>query len=81
MLLKIEVEEFNLDYASRKWIVRMNYRAGLLRNGSLLSREAVSGEAERLKVVGKNDAEKVLSELISDTANKLNLVGLFEQAR
>ena len=79
--LKIDIEEFNLDFANRKWIVRMNYRASLLKNGRLLSREAVSGEAERLKVMGKNDAEKVLGDLLSDTANRLNLAGLFEQAR
>lgn len=79
--LKIEVKEFNLDFANRKWIARMNYRAGLIKNGSLLSKETVSGEAERLKVIGKNDAEKILSELLSDTANRLNLAGLFEQAR
>jgi len=79
--LKIEVEQFKLDFASRKWIVSMNYRASLFKNGKLLSREAVGGEAERLKVMGKNDAEKALGELISDTANKLNLAGLFQQAR
>jgi hypothetical protein len=79
--LKIEIEEFKLDFADRKWIVRMNYRASLIKNGSLLSREAVSGEAERLKVIGKNDAEKILGELLSDTVNKLNLESLFQQAR
>ena len=79
--LKIEIEEFKLDLADRKWIVSMNYRASLITNGNLLSREAVSGEAERLRVMGKNDAEKVLGELLSDMVNKLNLVSLFQQAR
>lgn len=79
--LKIEVEQFKLDFASRKWIVSMNYRASLLKNGRLLSKESVGGEAERLKVMGKSDAEKVLGELLSDTVNKLNLAGLFQQAR
>lgn len=79
--LKIEVEQFKLDFADRKWIVSMKYRASLLRSGRLLSRESVGGEAERLKVMGKNDAEQVLSELLSDTVNKLNLVGLFQKAR
>jgi uncharacterized lipoprotein YajG len=79
--LKIEIEEFKLDFAARKWIVSMNYRASLIRNGNLLSRETVSGEAERLKVMGKSDAEKILGELLSDTVNKLNLVGLFQQVR
>ncbi len=79
--LKIEITEFQLDYAHRKWITRMNYQASLLDNGRLLSKESVSGEAERLKVLGKSDAEKLLSELLSDTVNKLNLARLLEQAR
>ena len=78
--LKIDITEFQLDYADRKWIVSMNYRANLLEKGILLSKESVSGEAERLKVVGKKGAEKLLSELITDAVNKLNLVGLFQQA-
>ena len=58
----------------------MKYRASLFENGNLLSKESVSGEAERLKVMGKKGAEKLLSELISDVVNKVNLVGLFQQA-
>jgi hypothetical protein len=79
--LKIEISNFQLDFAERKWIVRMNYRASLFDRGTLLSQESVSGEAERLKVMGKSDAEKILSELLSDIVNKLNLVSLFQEAR
>jgi uncharacterized lipoprotein YajG len=79
--LKIEITEFQIDYADRKWIVGMNYKASLLDNGILLSKESVSGQAERLKVMGKTGAEKILSELLTDVVNKLNLVGLFQQAR
>ena len=79
--LKIEITKFQLDFADRKWIVSMSYRASLLDNGSLLSKESVSGEAERLKVTGKSGAEKILSELLTDTVNKLNLAKLFQQAR
>ena len=79
--LKIEILEFQLDLVGSKWVVSMNYRASLLENGRLLSKESVSGEAERLKVRKKSDAEKVLSELLSDIVNKLNLVRLFQQAR
>ena len=79
--LKIEILEFQLDLAGRKWVVSMNYRADLLENGRLLSKESVSGEAERLKVRAKSDAEKILDELLTDIVNKLNLVRLFQQAQ
>ncbi len=79
--LKIEITEFQIDFVDRKWIVGMNYQASLIDNGIRLSKESVSGQAERLKVMGKKGAEKVLSELLTDVVNKLNLVGLFQQAR
>ena len=79
--LKIEISEFQLDLVGRKWVASMNYRAELLENGRPLSKESVSGEAERLKVRAKSDAEKILGELLSDIVNKLNLVRLFQQAR
>ena len=79
--LKIEITEFQLDLVGRKWVVSINYRASLLDSGDLLSMESVSGEAERLKVTGKSDAEKILAELLTDMVNKLNLVRLFQQAR
>jgi len=79
--LKIEIAEFQLDYANRKWITRMNFNASLLDSGRLLAKESVSGEAERLKVLGKSGAEKILGELLSDTVNKLDLARLLQQAR
>ena len=79
--LKIEITEFQLDLAGRKWIVKMNYKASLFNNGILLSNESVSGQAERLKVMGKKGAEKIIGELLTDVVNKLNLIGLFQKAR
>ena len=51
--LKIEITEFQIDFVNRKWIVAMNYRASLIDNGILLSKESVGGQAERLMVMGK----------------------------
>ena len=79
--LEIKLKEFKLDLAKRKWIVHMNYQASLLKNGSILALETVDGSAERLKVMGKSDAEKVLGELLSDMVNKLDLAKLFQQAQ
>ena len=43
----------------------MGFEALLMRDGSTLSRQTVSGSAERVKIVGKGEAEKLLSELIT----------------
>ena len=79
--LEIKLKEFKLDVANRKWVVSMNYQADLIKDGSIRATEAINGSAERLKVMKKNDAEKVLSELLTDMANKLDLTRLFQQAQ
>lgn len=77
--LEIKLKEFKLDLAGRKWLVNMAYQANLLKNSKLVAMESVNGSAERLKVMGKSDAEKLLGELLSDMVNKLDLVKLFQQ--
>jgi hypothetical protein len=47
----------------------------------LVAKESVNGSAERLKVMGKSDAEKILGELVSDMVNKLDVAKLLQQAR
>ena len=79
--LEIQVKEFKLDLAGSKWLLRMSYQAGLSRSSGMLAKESVNGSAERLKVMGKSDAEKILGELVTDMVNKLNVTGLFQQAR
>jgi hypothetical protein len=77
---KFELKEFKLDFGDRKWTTVVAYNALLLRDGSLLAKQAVNGSAERVKVIGKTDAEKVLGELLSDTINQMDLAALFKQA-
>jgi uncharacterized lipoprotein YajG len=79
--LQIKLKEFRLDLANRKWVASMNYQADLIKDGSVRAMETISGSAERLKLMAKNDAEKVLSELLTDMANKLDLTKLFQQAQ
>jgi hypothetical protein len=77
--LEIQLKEFKLDIAKRKWMLRMSYQAGLSKNSGLVAKESVNGSAERLKVMGKSDAEKILAELVSDMVNKLDAAKLFQQ--
>lgn len=79
--LEIQLKEFRLDNVDRKWVLRMSYRAELSKNGGLIAKESVNGSAERLKVMGKSDAEKILGELVSDMVNKLDVAKLLQQAR
>ena len=79
--LEIQLKAFKLDLAKRKWIVSMSYQANLMTNGNPVASESVEGSAERLKVMGKSEAEKILGELLTDMANKLDLVKMFQQAQ
>jgi hypothetical protein len=57
----------------------MSYQAGLSKNSGQVAKESVNGSAERLKVMGKSDAEKILGELVTDMVNKLDVANLFKQ--
>ena len=78
--IEIELKQLKLDLVKRKWIVKMNYQASLIKDGNPLAKESVEGTAERLKVMGKDDAEKILGELVSDMVNKLDLAKLLQNA-
>ena len=79
--LEVRIKTFKLDVADRKWILQMNYQAVLSINDKIGAQESVSGTAERLKVMGKSDAEKILGELVTDMVNKLDVEKLFQKAR
>ena len=75
--LSILLKSFFLDRAVRKWEVAISYEARLLREGQVLSSQFVSGEAERLDPMGAAQADVVLSELLTDVVNRLDLSKLF----
>jgi hypothetical protein len=78
--LQVMVQAFSLDRVDRNWVSTMSFEARLLERDRVLARQAVSGSAERAKILGKRDADKVMSEVFSDTVNRLDLDGLFSEA-
>ena len=78
--IEFVLNRFVLDLEARKWILTMSYQTILKADGDLVISESISGTAERVKVVGSRDAEKIISELISDTINKVDIAKLFQQA-
>jgi hypothetical protein len=74
------LNEFQLDFGDRKWSASVAYQARLLKNGSLLSMQEVTGSAERVMIMKRTDAEKVVGELVSDAINQMDLAGLFKRA-
>jgi len=78
--LQVIVQAFSLDRIDLNWVSTMSYEARLLMGDRVLAKQVVSGSAERAKILGKRDADKAVSEVFSDTVNRLDLEGLFGEA-
>jgi uncharacterized lipoprotein YajG len=79
--VEIILKEFKLDLVKRKWVVQITYLANLLEQNRFVGGQTITGNAERMRVVGSKDAEKVIGELITDAVNRLNLDELFQPTR
>ena len=77
-VVEIILQSFILDFVERRWVINMSYQANLLRQDRFIAGETITGSAERLRVVGSENAEKVVGELISDMVNRLNLSEFFK---
>ena len=78
--MMIVLKDLLLDLVDRDWIVTMDYEARLMKQGELLASRTISGQAERLKVLGRRDADKVMGEIFSDAVNRLDVPRLFQEA-
>ena len=76
----IVLKKLLLDLVERDWVVTMDYETKLLKDGEFLGSQTVSGQAQRLKLLGRRDADKVMGEIFTDAVNRLDVPRLFQQA-
>jgi hypothetical protein len=76
----IVLKEMVLDLFNRKWMVSIGYEAQLVKHGKAISKQMINGQAERLKVIGRKQADMVLTELFTDVVNRLDVPRLFQKA-
>ena len=74
------LQEFSLDLVDRNWKVRLAYEVRLVKDGAVLAKQFATGEAERLKILGTEQADTVVGDLFTDVMNRINLVNLFRDA-
>jgi hypothetical protein len=79
-VLTISLKKLTLDLREHKWKTDLNYDAVLSLPGHPTARENVHGSAERFRVIGRKGADTVLSEILTDVVNRLDLVKLFKNA-
>jgi hypothetical protein len=78
--LDFVLQEFSLDLVDRTWKVRLGYEVRLIKNGTVLAKQFATGEAERLKIMGTEQADAVVGDLFADVMNRLNVAKLFRDA-
>ena len=78
--LILALQEFSLDLVGRNWKVKFGYEVRLIKDGALLAKQFANGEAERLKLMGTEQADAVVGDLFADVMNRINLVKLFRDA-
>ncbi|MGB2929568.1 MAG: hypothetical protein WBB70_11715 [Desulfobacterales bacterium] len=79
-VIEIDLQNFLLDLADRKWVAEISYEARLIKENRLLARETISGNAKRYKLLSQGDVEKVLGEIFTDLVNNLDFRKLFQEA-
>ena len=79
-VMEIELKKFVLTLKDKRWIASMEYAARLMYGRSAYVGENISATAERQRILGRGEAEKVLSEAVTDAVNKLDIQRLFEKA-
>lgn len=77
---RIDLNQFDIKLVGQKWIADISYEVSLTRDNQNVSREVVTGSAERVKLVGSGGAEKVIAEIFTEMINRLNIERLFQQA-
>ena len=78
--LILTLEKVAVDVKGKTWYMEIAYTAQLSRDSSKIAREAVSGDAERTKIMGIGGGQKLTGELFTDVINKLDIPKLFENA-
>lgn len=79
-IFKIELNQFRTNLVGQKWIANISYEVILTQDHQTVSRETVTGSAERLKIMGGSGAEKIIGEIFTEMINRLNVIRLFQQA-
>ena len=78
--VNIAIDEFVLERQGRRYLARLSYSASLAHPNGKSVTKTVSGSAERMKITGKRDMEKLLGEIFTDMVNRLDVADLLRQS-
>jgi hypothetical protein len=75
----IVLNEFLLDRVKLTWKFSMAYEARLVKEGAVVTTQMKSGKGERLKLVGRKEADKVVGEIFTDMVNRWDVERFFQE--
>jgi len=78
--LEMTLKKLQLELQDRTWVSDIRYEVQLSSDNLKTGRETVSGKAERTKVMGRGAGEILVSEILTDTINRLDIDKLFKNA-
>lgn len=83
-VIAIDLQEFMLDLTvgtvKRTWTASMAYNAEISYNGKVAASNRISGKSEKMKIIRRKEADSLMSDLVTDLANRLDPEELFRQA-
>ena len=80
-IFNISMRKVRLKLIGVKWYASISCSAGLVVNNQRMASETVTGNAERVRVVGRKGADIVLGNIFTDVVNRIDIVKLFRQAK
>jgi hypothetical protein len=80
-LLQITINTVRMDTRDRKWIAGIVYDAELFIDNQLVIRETVTGNAERVRLIGADSVDETMSDLVTEIVNRLDIVKLLQQGK
>jgi hypothetical protein len=78
-VMEIELKQFILDLKDGSWITSIEFAARLAYGTDSYVSENISATAERYKIWGRKEAEKTISDAISEAVNKLDIQRFFKK--
>jgi hypothetical protein len=79
-VFKVSMNTVRIKLIGVKWYATVSCTAGLVVNERRVSGETVTGNAERVRVIGRKGADIVMSNIFTDVVNRIDVVKLFQQA-
>jgi hypothetical protein len=80
-VFQIVIKDIHIDLKDRKWLTKIAYEASLSSDNQLIARENITGEAERLKIIGRKGADTVFSDIFTEIINRVDIAKLFRQTK